>query len=79
MAELIHWNCSTISMELVNEINGIGQRNQWNWFLKAAVLADEDAKMARRNRQNTCGRVASCLWISAFLMLELGRHGAEES
>ena len=55
------WNCSTKSMELFNEINGIVERNQWIRLQKLAVLLSETDNLAAANCQNACGATRICM------------------
>ena len=47
-------------MELLNEINGIVERNQWICFLKTAVLLAETCKLTTKKHQETWGKDLVC-------------------
>jgi len=40
-------------LKLLNEINGIVERNQWICFLKTAVLFAETVKLTSQKQQKT--------------------------
>ncbi|MBR3472105.1 MAG: hypothetical protein IKH22_05910 [Prevotella sp.] len=60
-------------MELLNEINGIAEQNQWICFLKTAVLFAETVKQTNQKQQNTGKDFAMPLALQVNIITQLSQ------
>ena len=58
LAQVIWRKCGTKPMELLNEINGIVQRNQWNRSTKSMGLLKKTGRLITLRRQNNWRKMA---------------------